>query len=199
ATPLVAAHLRKLHLREASRDQWPDFLTSLSAQLAGGGSLPESFVAAGERSGGPFREGAERIADATARGASFADALAGLRDVYQDPIADRILTTLLMAQRSGGHRVAAVLSGLASSIADELRLRKAHHAALTQQRLTAAVALLAPWVLLVLTVTSNPTAADAYRSGSGPSVVLGGLAATLAGYLLAARTARLPEPPRVFR
>ena len=43
-----------------------------------------------------------------------------------------------------------ILAALGVSVADELRLRKAHRAALTEQRLTAAVALIAPWALLAL-------------------------------------------------
>jgi hypothetical protein len=85
------------------------------------------------------------------------------------------------------------------SVADDLRLRKAHEAALTQQRLTAAVALIAPWALLLLTITTNPQAASIYASSSGSSIILLGLAGTGLGYALARRTARLSRAPRLFR
>ena len=116
-----------------------------------------------------------------------------------DPMADRILATLIAASRAGGHRVSEIIGALSASVADELRLRKAHDAALTQQRLTAAVALIAPWGLLTLTVASNPQAADVYKTANGSAVVLGGLIATSSGYLLARRAARLSKPPRVFQ
>ena len=104
----------------------------------------------------------------------------------------------VLGAASRGDLVGAILGALGSSVADELRLHKAHDAALTQQRLTAAVALVAPWVLLLLTVTSNPGAAAAYRTPTGTLVVAGGLVATALGYVLAIRTARLARPPRLF-
>ncbi|MGH9052249.1 MAG: type II secretion system F family protein [Acidimicrobiia bacterium] len=199
AAPLTAARLRVVRRRRELREQWPDFLAILRGELAGGGSLPEAFVAAGLKSGGRLAEAAQFVAESGARGIAFASALAELRLRFADPVADRVLLTVGVANRTGGHRVATVLSTVSASVSDELRLRKAHDAALTQQRLTAAVALVAPWVLLVLTVITNPTAAQAYRTGNGSLIVLVGLGATLAGYALALRTARLSEPPRVFR
>jgi tight adherence protein B len=199
AAPLLAARLRVVRRRRELREQWPDFLAILRGQLAGGGSLPEAFAAAGLKSGGRLAEAAQSVAESGVRGIAFASALGELRLRFADPVADRVLLTIGVAHRTGGHRVATVLSTLSASVSDELRLRKAHDAALTQQRLTAAVALVAPWVLLILTVVTNPTAAQAYRTGTGSLIVLGGLGATLAGYGLAIRTARLSESPRVFR
>ena len=199
AAPLLAARLSVVRRRREVREQWPDFLAIVRGQLSGGGSLPEAFVAAGLKSGGWLAEAAQSVAESGARGIAFTGALTELRLRFADPVADRVLLTLGVAHRTGGHRVATVLSTLSASVSDELRLRKAHDAALTQQRLTAAVALVAPWVLLILTVMTNPTAAEAYRTETGSLIVLGGLGATLAGYGLAVRTARLSEPPRVFR
>jgi Flp pilus assembly protein TadB len=98
----------------------------------------------------------------------------------------------------GGSRVDAVLAGLSRSVADEVRLRSAHDAALTQQRLTAGVALVAPWALLLLTITTNPHAAASFRSPSGRVVILIGFVGTVAGRFLTSRAARLAAPPRVL-
>jgi Flp pilus assembly protein TadB len=95
--------------------------------------------------------------------------------------------------------VATILASLAASVADELRLRRSHHAALTQQRLTAGVALVAPWVLLMLTTSTNPQSAAALSTPTGRLVVVAGLSATVTGFALARRSARLSRPPRIFR
>ncbi len=92
-----------------------------------------------------------------------------------------------------------ILAILNVSVGDELRLRAAHEAALTQQRLTAAVALIAPWALLLLTVATNPSAAEAYLTSTGSLIVLIGLASTVLGYLLALRVSRLSRAPRLLR
>lgn len=199
AAPLGAAATRRRRAKAALADRWPDMLAVLRSQLASGAALPEAFVAAAHRTGGAFGDAGERVERALAIGGeAFPAALEELRAELADPVSDRVLTTIAEAHRAGGHRVAAILGALGASVADELRLRKAHDAALTQQRLTAMVALVAPWVLLVLTVTTNPQAAEVYRTPNGVAVVGGGLAATLGGYVIARRVARLSRPPRLF-
>ncbi len=199
ALPMWREASRAARCRAAVADGWPDFLAVLRSHLSGGSSLPEAFVVAGRRSSRDLASAADALEEHLARGGSFHAGLDEMRARFDDPIADRVLATLAAAQQSGGSRVAAVLAALGTSVADELRLRKAHDAALTQQRLTAAVALLAPWALLLLTVATNPQAASVYSTTSGNGVVLGGLAATGGGYLLARRTASLSRPPRLFK
>jgi tight adherence protein B len=196
--PAILAGRRRA-ASERTADRWPDFLSALRGDLAGGSPVPEAAIAAGRRIGGRFTDLADQLAEAQATGRSFADAAASAQDRWADPLADRVLTTLAAAATTGGHRVSDVLASLTASVADELRLRRSHHAALTQQRLTAAVALIAPWALLVLTTATNPQAAAALSAPTGRLIVVGGLAATGLGYALARRAARLARPPRVFR
>jgi len=179
--------------------RWPDFVAAIRSELSGGASIPEATMAAGRRLGGRFAALAADLEASLAAGNDLAGALEKIRRAWADPLADRVLVTLTAAAAAGGDRVGAILSALGASIADEVRLRRAHDAALTQQRLTAGVALVAPWALLVLTTTTNPQAADALARPGGRMIVAGGLAATAAGYLLARRAARLARPGRVFR
>ena len=93
----------------------------------------------------------------------------------------------------------AVVVSLGASISDEIRLRRAHTAALTEQRMTAAVALAAPWILLTLTISTNPQAASAYRTATGTTVIIAGFVLTTLGFVAARRSARLSQAPRVMR
>jgi len=187
---LRGAAARRSAERAASR--WPDFLAAVRSRIATGASLSEATRAAARHLGGRFssldRPGVEPLATTLQRSGSL----------WADPIADRVLMTIGIASEVGGRHVDAVLSALAVSVADELRLRRAHEAALTQQRLTAGVALIAPWAMLGLSIATNPTAADAFASSTGTWIIMGGLAATVGGFVLARRSARLSEPPRVF-
>lgn len=194
AAPGPAAVRRTVMSRRAARtaQRWPDFLTAVRARVAAGSSLPEATRAAGAHVGGPFADFDVGF------GAGFDVHLEQLRSRWADPIADRVFATLASAAATGGGHVDAVLRRLADSIAAELRLRRTHDAALTQQRLTAGVALLAPWAILALSIVTNPTAADAYSTRVGGVIVIAGLACTGTGYLLAARIARLARPPRLF-
>jgi tight adherence protein B len=196
--PALIANARARRAVEEAAGRWPDFLAALRGRLSAGEALPEATAAAAAGAGDHLARLARDLAEGRSAGRPFADILAAVRADWADPLADRILTSLAAAAGIGGERVGAVLSGLAASVADELRLRRAHHAALTEQRLTAGVALAAPWALLLLTTATNPQAAAAYSTRTGTVVVLVGLAATGAGFWLARRAARLSSMPRVF-
>ena len=198
AAAASARHGAARRAAAVAADRWPDYLAAVRARIAAGETLPEAAVAAARRVGGRFAGLADTIADAMRSGASFDDALAVARAEWADPIADRVLITFAAGSAAGGSRVGAVLARLAASVADEIRLHRAHEAALTQQRLTAGVALAAPWALLLLTTATNPQAADAYTTRAGTVIVLVGMAATGSGYWLARRAGRLSRRPRVF-
>jgi tight adherence protein B len=198
AAPLLTAASRARRAAEQAAGRWPDFLAALRGRLSAGESLPDATAAAAAAAGDRLAGLAHRLEEGRSSGRPFAATLAEVRADWADPLADRVLTTLAAAAGIGGERVGAVLSGLAGSVADELRLRRAHQAALTEQRLTAGVALGAPWALLLLTTATNPQSAAAYSTATGTWVVLAGLAATSAGFWLSRRAARLSHMPRVF-
>jgi hypothetical protein len=54
-------------------------------------------------------------------------------------------------------------------------------------------------VLLVLSIVTNPQAADAFSTTQGAIVIAVGAVATVSGWLLAVRTSRLRRPRKVFR
>jgi tight adherence protein B len=198
AAPLLAAVSRARRAAEQAAGRWPDFLAALRGRLSAGEALPDATTAAAAGAGDRLAGLALRLEEGRSSGRPFAATLAAVRADWADPLADRVLTTLAAAAGIGGERVGTVLSGLAGSVADELRLRRAHQAALTEQRLTAGVALGAPWALLLLSTATNPQAAAAYSTATGTWVVLTGLAATSAGFWLSHRAARLSQMPRVF-
>jgi tight adherence protein B len=197
--PIAASASHHRAKREALADAWPDLLAFLRARVVSGATLPEAFLDAADRSPEPLRTATTGVETEVMYGNGFAAALQRLRSTLEDPTADRVLATIETAYRSGGHRVGDILAALGVSVADELRLRKAHRAAMTEQRLTAGVALVAPWALLALTISTNPQAAAVYRSPTGAALISVGLALTGVGFLLARRTARLSSSPRVFR
>lgn len=198
AIPFAIAAAHRRSKEEALADAWPDFLAYLRGRVVSGATIPEAFLDAARRSPEPLHGTALEVELATMYGEGFVAALEALRLDLLDPTADRILVTLETAHGSGGHRVGEILAALGVSVADELRLRKAHRAALTEQRMTAVVALIAPWALLALTIATNPQAALVYQTPTGVALIVAGLFLTGIGYLLARRTASLSRSPRVF-
>jgi len=192
AVPHVVRRRGRERASRHATQRWPDFLAAVRSRLATGAAIPAACAEAGRHVGGRFVE----LAAPT--GIPFAQTIAVTRDRWADPLADRILTTLELANTVGGSHVSAVLGALTASVNEDLRLRRAHEAALTEQRLTAGVALVAPWAILALSVMTNPASADAFATGTGNLIIAGGFAATIVGYALARRSARLSQPPRLF-
>lgn len=184
--------------RSQRADRWPDFIAYVRSSVAAGATLPDSFIDGCERIGMEFASYGDLVRHEILYGNGFEAALTTLRRDINDPIADRVLSTFAIAQRTGGHKVGSVLAALGVSVADEIRLRKAHDAALTEQRWTATVALIAPWGLLALSIATNPQAAVAFNTPEGIVVVAGGLVATGMGWILARRASRLSASPRLF-
>ena len=190
--PIAAAKARAHREVANTAARWPDFLAAVRSRISAGTSVPEATRHAAAHVGGRYVELAR------GPGIPFAQVMADARESWSDPLADRVFTTLAAAADIGGRHVDAVLSTLAASIGDELRLRRAHDAALTEQRLTAGVALVAPWAMLGLSVATNPTASSSFSSATGSLIVGIGLIATVLGYVLSRRAARLSQPPRLF-
>ena len=178
---------------------WPDLLAHIRSSVAAGHALPDAYLDAAERVGGPFGEDLDDIRRELMFGGGFRQAMERVRRRFADPIADRVTTTLTIANETGGSRVGEVLAALSASVAGETRLRSAHDAALTEQRWTAGVALGAPWVILALSIATNPQAARAFSTAEGSVVVGIGLCMTVVGYALTRRLAALSDPPRIFR
>lgn len=191
AAPQVEAH--------AAAQEWPDVLALLRGRLASGDPLPDAFVSALHASDGRLSKHAPAVERETFYGLGFSGALSTLRTELADATADHILLTLATAQRVGGQRVGEIVAALGLSVADDLRVRAAHNAALTEQRMTALVALVAPWALLALTISTNPAAAEAYKTAEGANIIAIGLAITLGGYAIGRRVATLSRPPRLFQ
>ncbi len=180
-------------------EMWPDVLAHVRASIAGGSTLPDALTEGCARVGGPFTDVADDVRVQVAFGSGFEGALATMRQRFDDPVTDRVAMTLSVANRVGGHRVGDLLASLQRSVAEDLRLRRSHDAVMTEQRWTSTVALVAPWALLVLSIATNPQSAAAFETAEGIIVVAVGLAATVTGWFLARRSARLSEPPRIFR
>ena len=170
ASPSVARAVRTRREAKAVRRQWPDFLAMVRSRIGSGDPLPDAVRLAARSLGGPFSE-----IDG-AFGGTFSIDIEAARRQWADPIADRVLTTLRVATAAGA----------------------AHDAALTQQRLTAGVALVSPWLILALSLAPNPQAATEFASPTGHAILVGGLIAISIGFGLARRSARLAQPPRVF-
>jgi Flp pilus assembly protein TadB len=194
-TGAVATGVRRMSIVRVGKelaDRWPDFLSHVRSRLGTGEPLTDAVRHASRAVGGPFD-----VLDRAYAG-DFEEALVAAQAEWADPVADRVLTTLRFAGRVGGERVDALVATLTQSVAEEIRLRRVHHSHVAQQRMTVLVALVAPWSILGLSILTNPQAAEVFATTTGRNIIVGGLVATVGGYLTARRALALARQPRIF-
>jgi tight adherence protein B len=178
------------------REEWPDAIATLIASIRAGISLPEACIGLVPRCRDGLRPGFVAFTATYRATGSFATALASLREELADPIADRVAASLGLAQEVGGNDVVRVLRALGDFVRDDLRVRKEIEARWSWSVTAARVAAGAPWIVLIL-MSTRPEAARAYNSTGGLFVIGCGAAATLIGYRLMLRAARLPADRRL--
>ena len=188
------AEARKLELQSL----WPEILDNLISGLHSGLALAETIANLGKR--GPDRTKsiftlfALRLCD----GATFSSALEIIRESFNESTADQVCEVLDFARSSGGRDTALTLRTLSNFIRADIALRNEITAKHSWVKNSAALAAVAPWVLLLL-LASQPNTVSAYSSGSGLTVLLAGAGLTLVAYFWMNKVGTLKTVPRVFK
>ena len=188
------AEARKLELQSL----WPEILDNLISGLQSGLALAETIANLGKR--GPDRTKsiftlfAMRLRD----GATFSSALEIIRESFNESTADQVCEVLDFARSSGGRDTALTLRTLSNFIRADIALRNEITAKHSWVKNSAALAAVAPWVLLLL-LASQPNTVSAYSSGSGLAVLLAGAGLTLVAYFWMNKVGTLITVPRVFK
>lgn len=194
--PFGLARSRRDRRRRAFRDVWPDAIATLIASVRAGVSLPESCLSLIDRGPQELRPGWLAFASSYRASGSFRIALGDLRKELADPIADRVAAALALTHEVGGTDLVRVLRTLGDFVREDIRVRKEIEARWSWTVTAARVAAGAPWLVLLL-MSTRPEAAIAYNSASGVVVIVAGAVATILGYRLMLRAARLPEDRRL--
>ena len=194
--PLALLRTRADRRRRRFGDAWPDAIATLIAAVRAGVALPEACVGLTKRGPRELAPGFEAFAATYRATGSFAAALHRLREVLSDPVADRVAVSLGLAHEVGGTDLVRVLRAIGDFVREDLRVRKEVEARWSWTVTAARVAAAAPWIVLLM-MSTRPEAADAYDSITGATIIAVGAAATLIGYRLMLRAARLPQEPRL--
>lgn len=195
-TPLSVVARRVRHRRGSLRQAWPDAISTLIASVRAGVSLPEACLGLIDRGPLEIRPGFSAFASSYRASGSFRAGLERLREEMADPVADRVVAALSLAQEVGGTDLVRVLRTLADFVREDVRVRREIEARWSWTLTAARLAAAAPWVVLGLMAT-RADVARAYASTTGIAVILGGAVATLVGYRLMLRAARLPQERRL--
>jgi tight adherence protein B len=195
--PVLYLRGRRLRLRKARRQLWPDVCDLLVAAIRVGLSLPDAVAGLAESAPHSVRPAFAVFARDLHSTGRFETSLDRLKAALADPIADRIIETLRMARQVGGTELTGVLRALSSSVRADAALRGEVEARQSWIRGAAVLGAVAPWVILGLLVM-RPEGRDAYASPEGVIVIMVGAVVSLLAYRVMLRIGRLPEPERWF-
>ena len=169
----------------------------LAGAVRAGDTLPTAVSVVAERGPEPLRAPFRAVVADHRVSGDFVGALERLGVALAEPIADRVVATLVIAHRVGGRELGQVLRTLGGFLREDLAVRKEIVARQSWTLVAARVAAVAPWLVLVL-VASRPQGAAAYDSVTGLLVLAIGAGATALGYRLMVAVGHLPEEPRVL-
>ena len=196
-TPIVYLRSRRLRLRKARRQLWPDVCDLLIASIRVGLSLPDAVASLAESAPAMVRPAFVVFARDLHQTGRFETSIDRLKAALADPIADRIVEALKMTRQVGGTELTSVLRALSSSVRADAALRGEVEARQSWIRGAAVLGVVAPWVILLLLVM-RPEGAQAYASAQGVAVICAGAAVSVIAFRIMVRIGRLPEPRRWF-
>jgi tight adherence protein B len=176
---------------------WPDALRDLLASIAAGRSLAQGCHELGEHGPGPLRDAFAEVS-ARARMTGLGPALEAAKEDLADPVSDRVLEVMLLAEETGGSIVRVVLGDLVASITKDLEVADQIETDGLEMRINARSVVALPWVVLVALTTGHGPFRDFYRSGGGVATIGIGLILSAVGFILVSRLARTPPEPRVL-
>jgi len=181
------------HERERA---WPDALRHLVASLEVPMSLHRGLVELGRSGPEPLRDVFARYE--IAAGLDQTAALRAIRQDLSDPVSDRIIEVLLVAQSKGNKVVVDILRDLADHTAADLRLGEEIETANLEKRIEARSAVALPFAVLILLCSSSEPYREFYSTPRGAVVIALGAAMSLAGMMVIGRLGRTVREPRVL-
>jgi tight adherence protein B len=197
--PIAAGRRRASEQRAAASDAWPRVLEEIRLRTGSlGRSIPQALFEAGRQVPdawrGPFRA-AEREWMLTT---DFPRTLGLLRHQLDDPTADAVCETLLIAHELGGSDLDGRLADLIEDRVTDLEGRRDAQSRLAGVRFARRFVLLVPLGMAAAGLTIG-NGRQAYTSAAGQIAVVIGTAAVAACWWWSSRLMRMPDPPRVFR
>lgn len=180
------------------RSRWPEVVDSLVAGVRAGASLPELLIDLGEEGPEELRPHFRSFARVYRSEGRFSDALDTLKRGLADPVADRIVEALRLAREVGGSDLSALLRNLGVLLREDARIRGELEARQSWTVNAARLGVAAPWMVLLM-ISGQANAAEAYSTPRGVAVLGAGGIASVVAYLLMQRIGRLPTEGRSLR
>ena len=153
--PTLFRSQMKRQRRSKINDQLPDLLQTLAGGLRAGQTFIQTLDSAAQEMGDPFRTELLRTLRELELGVSVEDAFEGLRERIADDDFDLVVDAVLIQRQVGGN-LAEVLTNIAHTIRERIRIRGEVNALTGQARLSGWVLGLLPVAVGFLVYMMNP-------------------------------------------
>ncbi len=182
---------------EEIRRAWPDAIRMVAAGLRSGASVRSAMTELAATAPDALRP---VLGDFVSRERVLGvrGALIAIGGELADPVADRVVEVLVVADERGGALVPGILDDLADALGADLVAAEEIRTQSLEQRLNARIVTVAPWAVLLLLVAREGPYRAFYGSRPGVVVLASGAALTAAGGVLVRRLASRSPEPRVL-
>lgn len=198
AVPIAAARNRRDRRRVDAGEAWPQLIEELRIKTSAlGRSIPQALFEVGRHA----PEALEAAFDAARRewliSTDFERSLGVLATALDDPTADTVCETLLVANEIGGAEIDRCLSALVDDRVMDHQGRKDAWARQAGARFARRFVIVVPLGMAMVGLSIGEGRA-AYQGAAGQAMVLVALALMVACWLWAGRIMRLPREERVL-
>ena len=153
--PMIFRSQRAKQRRSKINDQLPDLLQTLAGGLRAGQTFIQTLDSAAQELGEPFRSELLQALRELELGVGVEDAFEGLRDRIDDDDFDLVVDAVLIQRKVGGN-LAEILTNIAHTIRERIRIRGEVNALTGQARLSGWVLGLLPVAVGGLVYFMNP-------------------------------------------
>lgn len=196
--PVLVVRWRAAKRAADLREQWPDVVDHLRSAIRAGLSLPESLIQLGSQGPEPLRPAFVEFGLDYRATSRFDEAMERLRYRLADPVSDKIIAALMITREVGGSDLGEMLGTLGGFLRDSARTRGELEARQSWTVNAARLAVGAPWVILLL-MSTQPQAVEAYSTLGGAVVLLAGLVVSFVCYRIMLGIGALPTEERILK
>ncbi len=193
--PVIALSAARDARRVRARSLWPDVIDAIRMALRSGSTLADAVASATTMVPRDWRAAWTELETDLRRGADIEPTLRRLQRTLADPIADRVVESILVAREFGGTELPAVLFELGRSIRREQSMRNEARSRQSWVRHAATLGVVSPWIVLAM-LSSRAENREAYATALGTAVIVGAAGATLVAYLVMSALGTLRDERR---
>lgn len=193
--PIVALASARNRRRQRARALWPDVIDSIRVALRSGSTLADAVTAAATIVPREWRTAWTELESNLRRGSDVDSAMRRLQRALADPIADRVVESIVVAREYGGTALPAVLAELGRSVRRESAMRHEVQSRQSWVRHAATLGVVSPWVVLAL-LSSKPENREAYSTIAGTLLIVVSAGVTAVAYFVMRALGSIREPAR---